>query len=350
MHQKRFTRSHRFAVVAAATTAALLASCSQNTVEGPSVEERASVAASKAEAAAKSAAEEARVKSEQRRQESGFGQSWPRTIGTLSPTGERIEVTLDAQPTRIIALGGETLAALLADGAPVVAIVTGEGEQLNRDVEQQAAAANTEILTAADRGKAAADTAADVVITTAQFAAANTPLVEEVAGDRPLIIADAEGASWQNLMTTVANPAGKITEATSAVADFHQLVGTTAAGVVSPAAPIVAVAPTTGGFTVLGEDDPMIALLRDVKFELPENTGEGRIVDAAALVNTAKHGTILLLAPNGEVDAALRDEVNAVDNEEERPTIAALAVDPIGANLFSSQRLLEELSAQFGAQ
>ncbi|MBN9643666.1 Fe2+-enterobactin ABC transporter substrate-binding protein [Corynebacterium mendelii] len=251
--------------------------------------------------------------------------AWPRTIASVDGAGNPQDVTIEAEPTRIVSTSVTLTGALLAIDAPVVAsggtnpntaVADGEGffkqwtaTAQQRGVESlyQGPEANIEAIAAAQP---------DLIIASAKGKDSAAKLYDKLSAIAPTVVIDYTKSSWQEITTELGEATGREKEARAALAKYNDRLEKVKASITLPPQPtdIITSLPN-GNFNFLTDNHALGAVLSKIGFEIavppadliaPNSQGKDRAdVKGVAKENIDKAltgGTLFVLNVRGSED------------------------------------------------
>ena len=202
---------------------------------------------------------------------------WPRTIST-----DDGELTLDAQPKRIVSTSTTLTGSLLAVGTPVVASAASvpNVKELSDDQgfftqwSEAAKAAGVEKLyeNSSPNIEKVAEYTPDLIVVSKNSGDSVMDSVDQLRKIAPVLVIDYSGTSWQDVTTKVAEATGYEANAKKVLADYSQRVKETKEKISVPEG-------TTSAFIIFGDGSgaaaltdksPQVQILTSLGFKMAE--------------------------------------------------------------------------------
>ncbi|QPK78570.1 Fe2+-enterobactin ABC transporter substrate-binding protein [Corynebacterium lizhenjunii] len=260
-------RTTAFAALLTGTMAVGLVACSS--------EDASTSAASSATSAAMSA-DASGAMSAEASADAEAGQ-WPRTIST-----DDGELTLEAQPKRIVSTSTTLTGALLAVGAPVVATGTSapnvpglsDDQGFFNQWSEQAKAAGVEKLwqNGSPDIEKATEYDADLIIVSKNSGDSVFDQVEKLRKIAPVLVVDYSDSSWQDVTTKIGEATGYEAKAKEIIAEFDSRVDAAKKNLAIPegtTSPFI-IFPDGSGAAALTKEAPQSQILARLGFNLAE--------------------------------------------------------------------------------
>lgn len=293
---------------------------------------------------------------------------WPRTIQT-----DDGELTLQAQPQKIVSTSTTLTGSLLAVGAPVVASAAtvpnvpelSDDQGFFTQWSEEAKAAGVEKLyeNSSPNLEKVAEYAPDLIVVSKNSGDSVMDSVEQLRKIAPVLVVDYSGASWQDVTRKIAEATGYEEKAEEVISDYNQRVEEVKNAIEVPEG-------TTSAFIIFGdgsgaaaltEDAPQVQILTSLGFtmaEIPDevkgDTSMG--ADRKDIVNLSLENVQKGL-PGENWIAVAADETarEALENEQAFSTSAAVTAGKIYTtpgetfrlDYYSAQIMLDSLEETF---
>ncbi|WP_237235243.1 Fe2+-enterobactin ABC transporter substrate-binding protein [Rothia nasisuis] len=299
---------------------------------------------------------------------SGSTDQWPRTIQT-----DDGELTLEAQPQKIVSTSTTLTGSLLAVGAPVVASAAtapnvpelSDDQGFFTQWSEEAKAVGVEKLyeNSSPNLEKVAEYAPDLIVVSKNSGDSVMDSVDQLRKIAPVLVIDYSGASWQDVTRKIAEATGYEENAEKVISDYDQRVEEVKNAIEVPEG-------TTSAFIIFGdgsgaaaltEDAPQVQLLTSLGFtmaEIPDevkgDTSMG--ADRKDIVNLSLENVQKgLLGENWIAVAADDTAREALENEQAFSTSAAVTAGKIYTtpgetfrlDYYSAQIMLDSLEETF---